>query len=131
MKKATVWTLNILAACLVTVMVLKLIFWLIYDKPISRGSMLILACFAVCLFIKNRYTYFLSGSLALFCIIYKSLNTHWSGYLMVDFFASMRTSDQGLSKLFYRLPYLFYFLMLLLMFLPPVFKVYWKRDNNI
>jgi hypothetical protein len=127
--KITKLTLNILAIILIIIIVFKLVYWLITDIPISRGSMLILISSVVLLLVKNRYTYFLLFGLMLFCITYKVINQHWSGYLMVDFMSSIRESFHSAHKVFFYTPYAFYFLTIFLMILPTTRKIYFKTNK--
>lgn len=121
--------LNILAISLIILMVLKLIFWLVSGIPISRGSLLIIVAFVVFLFVKTRYTYFFLGSLVLFCLTYKFIYHNWSGYLAVDFMSSIRNPKESTSAIFLYAPYVFYFLVLLLLTLPSTRKVYFSPSN--
>lgn len=124
MKRSLI--LNILATILILIMVIKLIYWLVSDIPIYKGSMLILALFVTLLFVKNRYTYFLLLGLILFCFAYKFINHNWSGYLAVDFLSSIHRPMESTSAVLIYIPYVFYFLLLLILFLPRMRKTYFK-----
>lgn len=128
--KITSFILNSLTIFLATIFITKIVFWLKTDEPISRGSMLILALFIVLLTVRNKYTYFLLGGLVLSCMIYKYTYHNCSGYLIVDFTASIRQHLRLFKKLLYTLPYVIYFLILVLMIFPSTRKLYFSTKNR-
>ena len=128
--KITSKILYILAICLALIFIAKIFYWLKTDEPIRRGSMLILALFIVFLTVRNKYTYFLLGGLALFCIIYRFTNQHWSGSLIVDFMSSFRRPMSSVNKMFLIIPSIVYYLILLLMVFSSTRKLYFKSNGR-
>lgn len=123
--KITSKILYILAFFLAIFFIVKIIFWLKTNEPISRGSMLILALFIIFLTVRNKYTYMLLGGLAIFCIAYKYTYHHLSGYLIVDFTSSLR-----LNSTIRKIPFVVYNLILLLMIFPSTIKLYFYSKKN-
>ncbi len=71
------------------------------------------------------------GGLAIICLAYKYTYQHWSGYLIVDFMASLKKPMSSFNMLYFRLPYMVYFLTLILMILPTTFKLYFKSKRKL
>ena len=86
--------------------------------------MLILALLIFFLTVRNKYTYFLLGSLAIFCLAYHYTYQSWSGYLIVDFMASFKEPMRGINKVFLNIPFVVYLLTLFLLILPTTRKLY-------
>ena len=128
--KTTSKILYFLAICLALIFITKIIYWLKTDEPISRGSMLILALYILFLTIRNKYTFFLLGGLAIFCLAYKYTHLHWSDYLIVDFMASFRKPMSSINKVFLNIPFIVYLLTLFLLILPTTRKLYFNSKRR-
>ena len=121
---------SILALFLALIFIAKIIYWLKTDEPISRGSMLILALYILFLTIRNKYTFFLLGGLGIFCIVYKYTHFNWSGFLVVDFMASLRKPMGSLNKVVLYTPFVVYILSLFLLILPTTRKIYFNSKSS-
>ena len=128
--KITSKILYFVALCLALIFIAKIIYWLKTDEPISRGSMLILALYILFLTIRNKYTFFLLEGLGIFCLIYKYTHFNWSGFLFIDFMASLRKPMGSLSKVVLHTPFVVYILSLFLLILPTTHKIYFNAKRS-
>ena len=128
--KITSKILYFLALFLALIFIAKIIYWLKTDEPISRGAMLILALYILFLTIRNKYTFFLLGGLGIFCLVYKYTHFNWSGFLVVDFLASLRKPMGSLSKVVLYTPFVVYILSLFLLILPTTRKIYFNSKSS-
>ena len=127
--KITSQILYFLAICLAFTFIAKIIYWLKTDLPISRGSMLILALYILFLTIRNKYTFFLLGGLAISCLVYKYTYLHLSGYLIVDFMGSFRKPMSSINNVLLNIPFAVYTLTLFLLILPTTRKLYFNTKR--
>lgn len=119
----------LLSLLLLLVLVFKIAFWLSYDVPISRGSVLIILVYSFSFLYRNKITFLVLVMSTISCIVFKLIYLNWSGYLPIDLMASMRNYGESVPKSYILIPYLFYILIFILLFLPITHQVYRLRNT--
>ncbi|MNJ84303.1 hypothetical protein D3C87_17520 [compost metagenome] len=110
---------------------LKVVFWWSQDLPISRLSIVYLTAILICLFLRNRISFFVLITLTVFPFVYKEINMHMSAYLFTEFSSVLKSLIGSGNRIFgiqmVSISYLIYFLILIaILIVPGVRKSYWN-----